>query len=61
MEKLDILSAVYSLFQHCQSRSASVEGRRKFFDASQISGQEQKLNVENMEHYIMLHFNTCCW
>jgi len=55
----DISPAVYSLLQHCQPTSASVE--RSFSMLRKILAKDRSFAIENRKYYVILHFNACLW
>ena len=56
----DISPAVYSLFQHSQSTSASVE--KSFFMIKKLLAKDRNNSVKNVNHCNMiLHCNSCMW
>ena len=52
MERQDILLAVYHMLQNSQPTSASVE--RSF-------SMLKNFKIENVRHYMVLHFNVSTW
>ena len=59
MEKQDILSAVYHMLQNSQPTSASVE--KSFSMLKKLLAKDRNFKVENVQHYMLLHFNASTW
>ena len=59
MERQDISPAVYHMLQNSQPTSASVE--RRFFMLKKLLAKDRNFKVENVQHYMILHFNTSTW
>ena len=56
MKRRDISSVVYHMLQISQPTSASVE--RSFFMLKKLLAKERNFKVENVRHYMILHFNA---
>ena len=56
MERQDISPAVYHMLQNSQPTSASVE--RTFSMLKKLLAKDRNFKVENVRHYVILHFNT---
>ena len=56
MERPDILPTVYSLLQHSQPTTASVQ--RSFFVLRKLLVTDRYFKVENVQQYIILLFNS---
>ena len=54
MERQDISPAVYHMLQNSQPKSASVE--RSFFMLKKLLAKDRNFEVENVRHYMVLHF-----
>ena len=59
MERKDISPAVHHMLQNSQPTSASVE--RSFFMLKKLLAKNRNFKVENMQHYMILHFNASTW
>ena len=59
MARSDISPAVYSLLQHSQPTSASVE--RSFSMLKKLLAKDRNFSVQNVKHYMILHYNSCMW
>ena len=59
MERQDISPAVYHMLQNSQPTSASVE--RSFSMLKKLLAKDRNFKVENVRHYIILHFNASTW
>ena len=59
MERQDISPAVYHMLQNFQLTSASVE--RSFFMLKKLLANDRNFKVENVRHYMILHFNASSW
>ena len=59
MERQDISSAVYLMLQNSQPTSASVE--RSFSMLKKLLAKDRNFKVENVRHYVILHFNASTW
>ena len=59
MERQDILPAVYHMLQNSQPTSASVQ--RCFSMLKKLLAKNGNFKVENMRHYMILHFNASTW
>ena len=58
MERQDISPAVYHMLQNSQPTSASVES---FSMLKKLLAKDRNFKVENVRHYIILHFNASTW
>ena len=56
MERQDISPAVYHMLQNSQPTSASVE--RRFPMLKKLLAKDRNFEVENVQHYMILHFNA---
>ena len=56
MERQDISPAAYHILQNSQATSASVE--RSFSILKKLLAKYRNFKVENVRHYIILHFNA---
>ena len=56
MERQDISPAVYHMLQNSQPTSASVE--RSFSMLKKLLAKHRNFKVENVRHYMILHFNA---
>ena len=56
MEKQDVSPAVYHMFQNSQPTSASV--KRSFSMLKNLLAKDRNFKVENVRHYMILHFNA---
>ena len=59
MERQDISPAVYHMLQNSQPTSASVE--RSFAMFKKLLAKGRNFTVENVRHYMILHFNAPIW
>ena len=59
MESRDVLPAVYHMLENSQHTSASVE--RIFSMLKKLLAKDRNFKVENVRHYMILHFNACNW
>ena len=59
LERQDISPAVYHMLQNSQPTSASVE--RSFSMLKKLSAKDRNFKVENVRHYMILHFNASTW
>ena len=59
MEREDILPAVYHMLQNSQPTSASAE--RSFSMLKKLLAKDRNFKVDNVRHYIILHFNGPTW
>ena len=59
MERQDISPAVYHMLQKSQPTSASVE--RSFSMLKKLLAKDISFKVENVRHYMILHFNASTW
>ena len=59
METQDISLAVYHMLQNSQPTSASVE--RSFSMLKKLLGKDRNFKDENVQHYMILHFNASTW
>ena len=61
MERQDVSPAVYHIpvLQNSQPTSASVE--RRFSTLKKLFVEDRNLKVENVQHYMTLHFNASIW
>ena len=59
MERQEISPAVYHMLQNSQPTSASVE--RSFSMSKKLLAQNRNFKVENVRHYMILHFNASTW
>ena len=59
MERQDMLPAVYHMLQNSQPTSASVE--RSFSILKKLLAKDRNFKVENVPHYMILHFNASTW
>ena len=55
----DILPAVNHMLQNSQPTSASVE--RSFSMLKKLLANDRHFKVENVRHYMILHFNATIW
>ena len=54
-----MLPAVYHILQNSQPTSASVE--RSFSILKKLLAKDRNFKVENVQHYMILHFNASTW
>ena len=59
MKRQNISPAVYHMLQNSQPTSASVE--RSFSMLKKLLAKERNFKVENVRHYMILHFNASTW
>ena len=59
MERQDISPAVYHMLQNSQPTSASEE--RSFSILKKLLEKDRNFKVENVRHYMILHFNASTW
>ena len=59
MERQDISPAVYHMFQNSQPTSVSEE--RSYSMLKKLLAKDRNLKVENVRHYMILHFNASTW
>ena len=59
MERQDISPDVYHILQNSQPTSASEE--RSFSMLKKLLPKNRNFKVENMRHYMVLHFNAYTW
>ena len=59
MERQDISPAVYHMLQTFQPTSAPVE--RSFSMLKKLLANDRNFKVENVRHYMILHFNAFTW
>ena len=59
MERQDISPAVYHMLQNSQPTSASVE--KSFSMLKNLLAKDRNFKVENVRHYMILHFNASTW
>ena len=59
MERQDISPAVYHMLQNSQPTSASAE--KSFSTLKKLLAKDRNLKVENVRHYMILHFNASTW
>ena len=59
MERQDISPAVYHMLQNSQPKSASAE--RSFAMLKKLLAKDRNFKVENVRHYMILHFNASTW
>ena len=59
MERQDISPAVYHMLQNSQLTSASIE--RSFSMLNKLLAKNRNFKVENVRHYMILHFNASIW
>ena len=59
MERKDISLAAYHMLQNSQPTSASVE--RSFSMLKKLLAKDRNFKVENVRHYMILHFNVSTW
>ena len=59
VERQDISPAVYHMLQNSQSTSASVE--KSFTMLKKLLAKDRNFKVENVRHYMNLHFNASTW
>ena len=57
MVRPDVSPAAYSLLQHSQLTTASVE--KKLFHAAKTATQVLKPKIKNVKQYMTLHFDSC--
>ena len=59
MERQDISPVVHHMLQNSQPTFASVE--RSFFMLKKLLAKDRNFKVENVRHYMILHFNAFTW
>ena len=59
MARPHISQAIYSLLQHSQPTTVSVE--RSFSMLQTLLAKDRNFKVENVKQYMILHFNSCTW
>ena len=59
MERQDPSPVVYHMLQNSQPTSDSVE--RSFSVLEKLLAKDRNLKVENVRHYMNLHFNASTW
>ena len=59
MKRQDISQAVYLMLQNSQPTSTSVE--RSFSMLKKLLAKDRNFKVENVRHYMILHFNASTW
>ena len=59
MERQDISPAVYHMLQNSRPTFASVE--RSFSMLKKLLAKDRNFKVENVRHYMILHFNATTW
>ena len=59
MERQGISPAVYHMFQNSQPTSASV--KKSFSMLKKLTAKNKNFKVENVRHYMILHFNASTW
>ena len=59
MERQDISPAVYHMLQIFQLTSTFV--KRTFSLLKKLLTKDKNFKVENVRHYMILHFNTSTW
>ena len=59
MERQDISPAVYHMLENSQPTSAFVE--RSFSMLKKLLAKDRNFKVENVRHYMILHFNASTW
>ena len=59
MERQDISPAVYHMLENAQPTSASAE--RSFSMLRKLLAKDRNFKVENVRHYMILHFNASTW
>ena len=59
MERQDISPSVYHMLQTSQPTSASVE--RSVSMLKKLLAKDRNFKVENVRHYMILHFNASTW
>ena len=59
MEKQDISRALHHMLQNSQPTSAAVE--RSLFILKKLLAKNRNFNVENVQYYMILHFNASTW
>ena len=61
VERPDILSAVYSLLQHCSTVLLTATIEKSFSILRKLFAMDRNFKVENVKRYLNLHFNPCTW
>ena len=59
MERQDISPAVYSLLQNSQPTTTSIE--RTISMLKKLLAKDRNFQAENVQHYMILHFNSSTW
>ena len=59
MERQDISPAVYHMLQNSQLTSSSVERRLSML--KELLAKDRIFKIENVRHYMILHFNASTW
>ena len=59
MERQDILPVAYHMLENSQPTSGSVE--RSFSILKKLLAKDRNFKVENVRHYMILHFNASTW
>ena len=59
MERQDISPTVYHMLQNSQPTAVSVE--RSFSMFKKLLAKERNFKVENVRHFMILHFNGFTW
>ena len=59
MERQDISPAVYHMFQNFQPTSTSV--KKSFSMLKKPLAKNRDFKVENVRHYMILHFHAFTW
>ena len=59
IQRQHISPAVYHMLQNSQTTSASVE--RRFSMLKKLLAKDRNFKVENLRHYMILHFNASTW
>ena len=57
MKRPDISLTVCNLLQQSQPTTASVE--RRLLTLQKLSEKDRNFKIENVEQYLILHFNSC--
>ena len=59
MERQDISPAVHHVLQNSQPMFASVE--KSFSMLKKLLAKDRNFKIENVQHYMILHFNASTW
>ena len=59
MERPDISPAVYHMLQNSQPTSTSLE--RNFSMLKKLLAKDRNFKIENVRHYMILHFHPSTW